>query len=105
MAEKQTYKIFYKKFSVFGGDYLSYVKVVETDDIFHEVGKLICTSIERVKDIWYGTIRDESAFNVSRDYWESQGYRRIDGTRTWVREAPRGKRKAYVAPLINVYAF
>ena len=83
---QQMYKIFYKKYSVFGHGYLSYVKVVKTADIFHEVGKLYCTSIENVKDVWYGVIRDEDAYKVSVAYWEENGYRKIDGTQTWVCE-------------------
>lgn len=84
--KEELYKIFYKKYSVFGNGYLSYVKVVKTADIYHEVGKLICTSIEHVKDIWYGTIKDENAYKVSVAYWEENGYRKIDGTQIWVCE-------------------
>lgn len=88
MKKKELYKIFYKKYSVYGGAYVPYILVVETADIYHEVGKLICTSIEEIKDIWYGTAKH---LDKSIAYWESRGYRRISDSSCWVLEQGQAK--------------
>ena len=84
-------------------DYVPYVELITTEDIYHEVGKIICRSLEDIRGVRYTKVQISKEESI--ELLERVGYRRIDGTKTWVREAPRVKRKAYVAPLINVYAF
>ena len=47
------YNIYYRKYNIMARDYIPYIKVVYTDDIYHEIGKMICTSIERIEHISY----------------------------------------------------
>ena len=47
------YNIYYTKYSIMANDYIPYIQVVYTDDIYHEVGKMICTSIEKIDSIRY----------------------------------------------------
>lgn len=75
MPEKTKYIIFYRKYSVFGNAYASYICVVDTDDIYHEVGKLYCKSIEHIDSVRYCEHRGD--FAKREEYWFSQGYEKI----------------------------
>ncbi len=52
------YKLFIRKFSIFANDYVVVTKIVETNDIYHEIGKIYCQSIEEIKRIDYTKIRE-----------------------------------------------
>lgn len=47
------YNIFYKKYSFVENCKLLYCKVVETENIYEEVGKLVLKSYEEISDIWF----------------------------------------------------
>lgn len=47
------YKIFVNAFDLSAGDYVIQTIVVETDDIYHEVGRIYCKSLGKIKDISY----------------------------------------------------
>ena len=69
------YNIYYKQYNILARDYLSYIKVVETDDIYHEIGKMICTSMEKIKSIGYTEPRASVA--DCEKYWLESGYVKI----------------------------
>lgn len=47
------YKIFIRKYSIFKNDYEVVEKIVETNDIYHEIGYIYCTTLEDIKRITY----------------------------------------------------
>ena len=71
----ERYNIYYKKYNVFARDYLLYVRVVYTDDIYHEVGKLYCTSFEKIDSIRYAKTR--LSVDECHHYFITNGYKKI----------------------------
>ena len=47
------YNIYFKKYNIFANDMIPYIHVIYTDDIYHEIGKLVCESIEKIEGIRY----------------------------------------------------
>ena len=41
MANEKRYNIYYRKYNIIANAYIPYVKVVYTNDIYHEIGKMI----------------------------------------------------------------
>ena len=68
----KTYVIYYWKYEIFARDYVFYIKLVETNDIYHEIGKMICTSIEHIKSIRYTYFNaneiNEYKHHLDKDY-------------------------------------
>ena len=54
----KSYSIHYHKYSIFADNYVRFIEDVETDDIYHEVGKIICSSLERISKISYTLNKD-----------------------------------------------
>ena len=77
------YNIYYTKYNFFVHDYVPYIKVVETDDIYHEVGKLICKSIEKIDNIRY--IESYVTLEACEKLWLESGYRKLSRD-TWVKD-------------------
>ena len=77
------YNIYYRKYNIFANDYVPYVKVVNTTDIYHEIGKMICTSIERIERISY--TEPIASQQDCEKLWEEQGYRKLTND-IWVCE-------------------
>ena len=71
----ERYNIYYSKYSPFARDYIQYVKVVYTHNIYHEVGKLVCTSIEDIKSISY--TKPNSSVEDCEKYWLENGYKKL----------------------------
>lgn len=69
------YNIYYQKYNIFANDYIWYVKVVHTDDIYHEIGKMICTSIEKIKSISY--TEPLASQEECEKYWTENGYKKL----------------------------
>lgn len=78
------YNIYYHKYHVFAQTHLPYVKIAETDDIYHEIGKLICDAFEEIKDIHY----TEAQTTLEEHYklLARNGYRPI-GYNTWIMDS------------------
>ena len=78
-----TYNIYYSKYNILARDYISFIRRVETEDIYHEIGKMICTSLESIRDVYY----TKSTANVDEleVMWEKAGYRKLD-TNIWVKD-------------------
>lgn len=47
------YKIFVTSYNIELNDYVVDVFVLNTDDIYHEIGRIYCTSLTKIKDISY----------------------------------------------------
>ena len=47
------YKLFIRIYNIFKNDYVTEEKIVETNDIYHEIGYIYCNSLEHIKRIDY----------------------------------------------------
>ncbi|MBQ6906208.1 MAG: hypothetical protein IJN75_04230 [Clostridia bacterium] len=72
------YNIYYRKYNIMARAYIPYVKIVETDDIYHEVGKMICTSLEKIENIRYTQPR--ASREDCEKLWLERGYTKITDT-------------------------
>ena len=80
------YNIYYRQYNIFANDFIPYVKVVYTDDIYHEVGKIICTSIEKIERITY--TKPKASLEKCEEYWTENGYRKLSND-IWVADGER----------------
>ena len=69
------YNIYYTKYNIIANDYIPYIKVVYTDDIYHEVGKMICTSLEKIDSIRYN--KPKASIEDCEKLWSEGGYIKI----------------------------
>lgn len=49
----EKYKLFIRKYNMMKNDYETIEQVVETNDIYHEIGYIYCNSLEKIKRIDY----------------------------------------------------
>ena len=54
----EKYKLFIRKYSIMKNDYEVTEQIVETDDIYHEIGYIYCNSLEEIKRIDYKKINE-----------------------------------------------
>lgn len=54
----KTYKLFIRKYNLFANDYIVYEQIVKTNDIYHTIGYIYCTSLEHIKRIDYFEIKE-----------------------------------------------
>lgn len=47
------YKLFIKKYDITKNDYVIIEKIIKTDDIYHEIGKIYCKTLESIERIGY----------------------------------------------------
>lgn len=85
------YHIYYRQYNIFANDYIPYIKIVETDDIYHEIGKMICTSLEEIENIRYTQPR--ASQEDCEKLWTEGGYEKITDTLWRISEAEYRKRK------------
>ena len=69
------YNIYYTKYNIIANDYIPYIKVVYTDDIYHEVGKMICTSLEKIDRVRYTA--PKASIEACEELWAKDGYIKI----------------------------
>jgi hypothetical protein len=69
------YNIYYSKYNIMVNDYMPYIKVVYTDDIYHEIGKMICTSFEKIDYIRYTEPR--ASIEACEKLWLDDGYVKV----------------------------
>lgn len=69
------FNIYYRKYVIFGRAYGSFVKVVYTDNIYEEIGKLICNSLEHIDTIRY--TKPRASFEECEKLWLDSGIRRF----------------------------
>lgn len=63
---------------------MRYIEDIETDDIYHEVGKIICLSLERISKISYTLNKDGITQEIS-DIRYKCGFTKLDKN-TWIDE-------------------
>lgn len=81
-TKKKVYAIFYEQF-FFGNHYDRYVQVIETEDIFHEVGVLIYKASTAVRNIRWCELHDvsvEAAIARRLSAYNKEDWKRINGT-------------------------
>ncbi len=54
----KTYKLFIRRYNFIKNDYEVVEKIVKTNDIYHEIGYIYCTSIVSIKRIDYMEIKE-----------------------------------------------
>lgn len=47
------YHIYYTKYSNLARTDVPYIKIVETEDVYHEMGKLVSSSLEAIRNVRY----------------------------------------------------
>lgn len=52
------YKLWIRKYNIFKNDYEVIEKVITTNDIYHEIGYIYCTTLEDIKRIGYHEIKE-----------------------------------------------
>lgn len=66
------YKLLIRKYNMIKNEYETVEQIIETNDIYHEVGKIYCTTVEHIKRIDYYEIRDtftiKEIMNEIEDY-------------------------------------
>ena len=77
----KSYSIHYHKYSIFADNYVRFIEDVETDDIYHEVGKISCSSLERISKISY-TLNKNGITKEISDYRQECGFTKLDKN-TW----------------------
>lgn len=81
----ERYNIYYKKYSILANDYIDYIKIVYTDDIYHEIGLLICSSMEHINEIRY--TKPSASIEECEKLWVESGYKKLSET-LWVNDTP-----------------
>lgn len=54
----KTYKLFIRKYNLFKNDYEVIEQIIKTNDIYHEIGYIYCTTLEDIKRIDYTEIKE-----------------------------------------------
>lgn len=66
------YKLFIRKYNIIKNDYETIEQIIETNDIYHEIGKIYCTTLDHIKRIDYYEIKDtftiKEIMNEIEDY-------------------------------------
>ena len=73
--EKKRYNLYYSKYNIFARGYVRYVEVIESTDIYHEIGKKICTTLEHIKHISY--TEPKATREEYEELWLQGGYEKI----------------------------
>ncbi len=81
---KERYNIYFEQYSIITNNYSKYIMCVETEDIFHEIGKLVCTSICSTRNIRY--TKPQASKERCEELFKEKGYRKISNTNTWIKE-------------------
>lgn len=85
------YNIYYTQYNIIANDYIPYIRVIETDDVYHEIGKMICTSLEKIESIRYTQPR--ASREDCEKLWTESGYIQINDKLWRLSEAEYKKRK------------
>lgn len=82
---KTRYNIYYRKYSIIARATIPYIKVVDTDDIYHEVGKMICQSLEKIENI--RPTKPHASQEDCERFWAESGYRKLSDD-LWIKDNP-----------------
>lgn len=75
LTEKKRYNLYYTKYNIIANAYIPYVKVIECTDIYHEIGKMICTTFEHIDKIRY--TEPKATREECEELWRNGGYVQI----------------------------
>jgi hypothetical protein len=64
---------------------IPYIKVVYTEDIYHEIGWMICNALEHIESIRYTEPR--ASVEACEEFWLEGGYVKISDN-LWMKEKP-----------------
>ena len=73
--QKKRYNLYYSMYNIFARGYVRYVEVIESTDIYHEIGKKICTTMEHIKRISY--TEPKATREECEELWLQGGYEKI----------------------------
>ena len=82
------YNIYYNQFSIIARAYVPHIQVVDNEDVYHVIGKLICSSLEEIKNIRYS--KPKATQEECEAFWLERGYRKFSEN-LWVLEDPKNK--------------
>ena len=77
---KKRSNLYYSTYNIFARGYVRYVEVIESTDIYHEIGKMICTTLEHIKRISY--TEPKATREECEELWMQAGFEKID-TNLW----------------------
>lgn len=89
------YNIYFRQFNIIARDYVLHIQVVETDNVYAVIGKLICTSLEKIENIRYSQPR--ATQEQCEALWLEHGYRKYSGN-LWVLDDPKYKDVEFEKP-------
>jgi len=69
------YNIYYSQYSITARKYISYIKVIHTEDVYHEIGWMICNALEHIDKIRY--TRPRASEEACEQFWIDSGYIKI----------------------------
>lgn len=78
------YNIYYQQYNIIVNDYISYIRVVETNDVYHIIGEMICNSLEAIKNIRY--TEPKASREACENLWQQRGYRQLGDSNYWVKD-------------------
>jgi hypothetical protein len=66
--------------------YIRWIMVVETNDVYHEIGKLICNSLEEIRNVRY--TEPKASHEDIEKLWKESGFHKVgDGKpEYWVKD-------------------
>ena len=71
----KTYKLYIREYNIVKNDYVVREETVETNDIYHEIGKIYCQSIVEIKRIDYQEINPlQTRWNSLREWISHEWY-------------------------------
>ena len=73
---KTRYTIYYKKYSFITNGCVSYIKIVYTDDIYHDIGALVCRSLGKIIDIHFA--EPTASIEDCERFWRESGYEKVN---------------------------
>ena len=85
--QKLRYNIYYSRYNIIANAYIPYIKIVETNDIYHEIGKMVCSTLEKIVDIRY--TQPKASREDCEKIFEERGYRKL-GANLWIKEKYNG---------------
>lgn len=60
------YKLFIRKYNFLMNDYILEQKEIETNDIYHEIGKIYCETLEHIRRIDYKEIQEHEKDKITQ---------------------------------------
>lgn len=77
------YNIYYAQYNPTVNNFVPYIRTVKTDDIYHEIGKMVCNSFETLRHITY--TEPSTSHTQCERIWAEIGYRKVDKN-LWVKD-------------------